>query len=153
MTYVLFRDGTECKLMDVLHVIENFKPDQKKSLKDYLTEFNEQVPKINQIVEECSRWLESTSNERRTYNLNEQEILAIGLFTWDLGLNGNQEDNFYFQLNETLLQRSPANIKKWIPYLFYLQSALNKIPKQRKEVYQGIPFRDLFLEEIKKITQ
>jgi len=74
--------------------------------------------------------------------LDENEIFAIAIYTHELKNKGNQEENFYFQLNQMLRKRSPSEYEKWRGYLFYLQNALNKLENQKMTVYRGIPLSE-----------
>ena len=74
--------------------------------------------------------------------LSDDEALAVVLFTYDLGLNSDDPDgadNFFVQLNELLRLREPATVRAIRPYLFFLFSALDKLPQHTGTVYRGIP--------------
>jgi len=71
-------------------------------------------------------------------NLSENEIMAIALYTVDLRIPKDSTKNIYYQLNTMLRHREPQLMKKWRGYLYYLQSALSKLPTKHGSVYRGI---------------
>jgi len=97
--------------------------------------------KINIIISECEEFIESLvwKPDGNPFNLDNNDMTAIGLYTHDLYKKGDKQENFYFQLNEILRTRSPEIMEKWWGYLYYLQKALNKIPDLQTTVYRGIP--------------
>lgn len=52
------------------------------------------VPRFDEILDGCGKWQRSR-REGNPHNLTESEILACGLFTFDLGLSGNREEVLY----------------------------------------------------------
>jgi len=79
--------------------------------------------KLDLIIKECLIWVETylTSPNSNPFNLTEDEIFAICIYTYDLGFKGNKEENFYFQFNKMLLKRNGKALQIWAPYLYYLQ--------------------------------
>ena len=131
-------------MVDLLEeLLDGFQP--KKSCKEYVTELAHEpgMAKLPHIVQECATWLESfIAQNINPNNLTEDEIFAVGLYTWDLGFNGEREENFYFNLNKVLQERNPQNqleLHKWAGYLYFLQSALDKIPDKEIIVFRRIP--------------
>jgi len=81
------------------------------------------------------------------HKLDENELLSIVLYAWDLKMNGEDYENFYFILNNVLRERSNENLKKWRGYLFYFQSALSKLPKIKTTVFRGVKNNTQFIVE------
>jgi len=96
--------------------------------------------KIDLIIQECQIWFESFSTipNYNPYNLTDDEIFAICIWTYDLGTKGYQEENFYYQFNKMLLKRNTKNLQTWTPYIYYLQKALSKLPDEVRTVYRGV---------------
>jgi len=89
------------------------------------------MDKLDIIRDECAEWTEAfTWKNDNPYCLDESEIFALSIFTYDLLAKGKREDNFYFQLNN-MLRKSPQEFNKWRGYLYYLQNALDKFPKDQ----------------------
>jgi len=72
-------------------------------------------------------------------NLSYDEMLAISLYTFDLKINGKNNENFYFQLNQILQNRNNEDLLLWKGYLYFLQKALSHFENQKVKVYRGIP--------------
>ena len=66
------------------------------------------------------------------------EILAIVSYTFDIGALGPREDNLYFKLNQSLRKRNGNELIIWRDYIYYLLSALDKVPKYSGHVTRGI---------------
>jgi len=60
-----------------------------------------------------------------------------------LGKNVPKDQNFYYILNNVLRQREYSTHLKWSGYLYFLQSALSKLPNEELVVYRGIPDIDI----------
>jgi len=102
------------------------------------------MDKLDIILDECVEWTESFVWKNHNPNgLDENEIFAVCIYTYDLLAKGKQEENFYFQLNNMLRMRSPQEFDKWRGYLYYLQNALHKFPNLITTVYRGIPMEHL----------
>lgn len=134
----------------VLDVLKNFAP--KKSCKEFVLELGktqgmEQFPFI---ATECETWLEDHLFTGNPNGLTKDELFAVGMYTWDLGLNGSKEENFYFILNNILRVRKTVILTEWRGYLYYLQSALKKFPNKKVTVFRGIPDVD-FIKGVYKI--
>ena len=70
------------------------------------------------------------------------EALSVALYSYDLFTNSSTDDgsdNFFVQLNERLRLRQAAVVAALRPYLFFLFSALDKLPLFEGTVYRGIP--------------
>jgi len=101
----------------------------------------EGMDKLGLIVSECKEWIDAfmTKPNSNTLDLDENEIFSLVIYSHDLKGKGNQEENFYFQLNQMLRKRTPQTYEKWKGYLFYMQNALKKLENQKITVYRGIP--------------
>ena len=49
------------------------------------------LTRLDDILEDCQRWQRSRRGGN-PHNLTDDEILACGLFTYDLGMNGKREE-------------------------------------------------------------
>lgn len=78
-------------------------------------------------------------DEYSPISLDDNELLAISVLTYDIRSEKNRRDNFYYKFNEILRERTPAIMKRLEGYLYYMQKALGKIPPVSKTVYRGIP--------------
>jgi len=131
-----------------LSVLTTFTP--TKSCKDYVLELNgrSETTKFPFIADECSTWLEIHESEcNNEHSLTKEEMYALGLYTWDLSLNGTKEENFYYVLNNILRERKPDTFTAWSGFLYFLQSALKKFPDKKMTVYRGIPEISLVREK------
>lgn len=72
----------------------------------------ERIPYIVSIVQDCQVSMESIKSGPTTkgliekYDLNDDEVFALVLYTYDIGMRGPSTQNFYYVLNETLRVRS-----------------------------------------------
>jgi hypothetical protein len=139
----------------VIELIHGFTPETSCSEEVLKLQNQPGMEKIHFIVRDCLKWLISYKfqPDSNPYNLNDDEILAIGLYTFDIGLNGNQSDNLYFQLNKKLKDRNPQELSHYRGYLYYLQKALSKLPDISTTVYRGIPHLDIFQKNYTKFRQ
>lgn len=94
------------------------------------------VSRFDDILAECQRWQRSRKGGN-PHNLTDDEILACGLFTFDLGLDGKREENFFYVFNKMLRERNPQTMQLWMPYVFHFLAALNKLPCESGIVYRG----------------
>jgi len=132
----------------VLAFLENFIP--KKGCLAYATDLRGEpgMSKLDFIIQqvECG----STLDQIKTLTISQDEILAIGLYTWDLKFNGREDENFYYVLNRMLRERNSTSIRKWAGFIHYFQSALSKLPDFKITVYRGVRNRN-FVEENYKL--
>ena len=101
------------------------------------------LPRLDFIVQECKAII-SAKSPSNPKNLTDNEVFALALYTYDLGLNGEREENFYYRMNQMLQERSVHKMIKWKDYLFHLQKALSKLPNEECQVYRGIPHNEIF---------
>ena len=101
------------------------------------------LPKLDFIVQDCQTII-STSSPRNSKNLTDNEVFALALYTYDLGFNGEKKENFYYQMNQMLQERSVDKMIKWKDYLFHLQMALSHLPNEECQVFRGIPGNEIF---------
>jgi len=132
-----------------------------KLLKDFIPQHNcidevlqlkegqQCLSKLEYILEGCKDWFESLKSKKNhnPLGLSDNEVMALALYTYDIGLQGGREDNFYFQLNKVLQERNQTTMMKWRGYLYFLQRALSHFPDQKMTVYRGIPEYDIFEKE------
>jgi len=110
----------------------------------------EDIPVMKDIVVgaiiNCLLWYNQSSQKSNfnPKNLTEDEIMAIALYTVDLRIPLDCTKNIYYQLNAMLRRREPLLMQKWRGYLYYLQSALSKLPLVSTKVYRGIEEREIF---------
>jgi len=125
--------------LGVLNVISNF--DEKGTTCETEVMKLKELNKLDSILSECKYWLEGvlTSSDANPKNLSYDEMLAIALYTFDLKLNGEINENFYFQLNQMLQKRNNEELLLWKGYLYFLQKALSHFENQKVKVYRGIP--------------
>jgi len=113
---------------------------------DYVQRNLGSIPELEHlplIIEKCRTWLaRKQASLFNQYNLTENEIMAIALYTIDVSSLwlGNQPrcNNIFYQLNNVLRKRDSYEMKKWEGYIWYLQSALSKLPDVSLTVYRGI---------------
>ena len=72
--------------------------------------------------------------------LSEDELFAVVAYTYDTN-DGEQKGQIYFELNNALREREAAARKAatalWISYLWYLFSALDKLPAFKGPVFRA----------------
>jgi len=90
------------------------------------------------IKSEIDMWYSSFKWKSNPSYLDENECVSIAWYAWDILQNGNREENFYYQLNKSLLERNPELLNKFSGYLWYFQRALSKLPNICIDVYRGI---------------
>ena len=75
-------------------------------------ELAERIPYVATIVKECQLSMESIKSGPKAkelierYDLSDDEVFALVMYTYDIGLRGPSTQNFYYVLNETLRARS-----------------------------------------------
>eukprot|EP01124_Arcella_intermedia_P003429 TRINITY_DN11889_c0_g1_i1.p1 TRINITY_DN11889_c0_g1~~TRINITY_DN11889_c0_g1_i1.p1 ORF type:complete len:630 (-),score=129.69 TRINITY_DN11889_c0_g1_i1:104-1993(-) len=102
-----------------------------KKLKKYPNETKHRF-----IEKKINEWSNSFPPEKNKHDLTIDEIQAIGLYTFNLGVPGMD----FYQFVNSILQE--LNSTKWEPlqgYLYYMFKGLNKLPNIQKIVYKGIP--------------
>ncbi|KAH3757774.1 hypothetical protein Pelo_10451 [Pelomyxa schiedti] len=102
-----------------------------------------QLPMLQYMVKTCKLFVRDLSSglpvSLRSANLTEDDLLAITLYTFDLGMAAESpKDNLYFALNDDLRQRKAQKMAAWRGYLFHLLSALAKLPAVVTTVYRGV---------------
>eukprot|EP01103_Thecamoeba_quadrilineata_P017948 TRINITY_DN658_c1_g1_i5.p1 TRINITY_DN658_c1_g1~~TRINITY_DN658_c1_g1_i5.p1 ORF type:complete len:319 (-),score=45.43 TRINITY_DN658_c1_g1_i5:134-1021(-) len=102
------------------------------------------VVKMDLIVKDSTRFMEDLKWTHNKHKLDDDEMLAIVLYTHDLSLNGSSEENFYWILNNVLRTRDPKVMIHWKGYLYHLLKGLSKLPGEELTVYRGgIPMKAL----------
>ncbi|KAH3759043.1 hypothetical protein Pelo_9168 [Pelomyxa schiedti] len=72
-------------------------------------------------------------------HLTREEVLAIVIYTFDIGVSGPTQENLYYVLNRDLRNRLAFKIEIWSSFLFTLLSALAKLPNFKGVTYRGLP--------------
>jgi len=128
-----------------------------KTCKEYIQELSKEegCHKFGLILSDCEHWIELNMQKPlfNPQNLEQNEILALVIYAWDLGFNGEKEENFYYMLNNILRKRTPANVRKWVGYLYFMQKALSKLPNLKVVVYRGVPDHKLIEDNYTKGRQ
>ena len=102
------------------------------------------VPMLSEIVEDCEKILEKTVLKRviasqmiKTQGLTRDEVLAMVIYSYDVRpLGGAEEENLYLQFNNALRERG-KDFTAWYGFLYYLKSALKKLPEFKGTVFRG----------------
>jgi len=132
-------EGTEqITFKGVISLLDSFEPTQ--SCLEYIHTLESSVPLLAKIIESILLWHETFKWEPNPRSLTEDEIIALGIYTWDVrqSFSGEKEDNFFWILNKMLLERKLEKMREWAGYLFYLQSGLSKLPDVQCTVFRGI---------------
>lgn len=114
-----------------------------------------QLHRIAQIIEKCKA--QCSLIQSNPHHLTKDEIVALVLFSSDLGANLSHE-TFFFNLNKVLQKRNAVELLPWQNVLYYVKTAFDKIPsivpKGYVMVYQGTQYSDDFkpLVQGQKIT-
>lgn len=110
------------------------------------------VPGVKTLVSDVERHIESLRYEDDLpVGLNEDEMFALAAFTYDHG--HGKKGNLYYELNSALRERSPAqrqaNLHTWGGFIFYMLSALAKLPDVVATVYRGVLEPSTFVRHYK----
>eukprot|EP01103_Thecamoeba_quadrilineata_P017947 TRINITY_DN658_c0_g1_i9.p1 TRINITY_DN658_c0_g1~~TRINITY_DN658_c0_g1_i9.p1 ORF type:complete len:316 (-),score=45.52 TRINITY_DN658_c0_g1_i9:35-880(-) len=135
---------SQMKYKGALHFVKDYIPttslvEQLDKCKDKMN-----VAKMEMILQDCARFMEDLKWTGNQHKLDDDEMLAIVLYTHDIGLNGSKEENLYHILNNVLRTRDPKVLIHWKGYMFHLLKGLTKLPAEKKTVYRGgIPMKAL----------
>jgi len=125
-----------------VQVISGFKPTKSCAEEVFSLSNHVGYEKFKFIAQECTSWMKSFKTKplptHCNFTLNDDELFALAMYTYDLGLNGDIHENFYWILNKMLQKREPALINLWKPYLFFLQTVLAHFPDYDGTVYRGM---------------
>lgn len=90
------------------------------------------------IVSWCSNRAKNIEEKGAKYKMSLDEIFAILVYTFDIGLAGKREENLYYQLNLMMRNRDKDQMILWRDYIFYLMNGLFKLPVHQGKVARGI---------------
>eukprot|EP00727_Mastigamoeba_balamuthi_P005487 m51a1_g1558 hypothetical protein (667) ;mRNA; r:28795-31883 len=105
--------------------------------------FDRYSPSLLQTVDHCLaaqaqiRSKETASRIIEGRWLTDDEVLALIIYTAETGSPESRECNVYWNLNEALMRRSSSELHAWRDYLWYLMSALGKLPDYAGDVYRA----------------
>eukprot|EP01124_Arcella_intermedia_P016334 TRINITY_DN22922_c0_g2_i1.p1 TRINITY_DN22922_c0_g2~~TRINITY_DN22922_c0_g2_i1.p1 ORF type:complete len:591 (-),score=110.94 TRINITY_DN22922_c0_g2_i1:547-2163(-) len=122
----------------IINLLQHFTPNQ--SCKAYVEDLSKgnDCQMFSVILSQVEKWIKSQNSGHFPSYLDENEILAIALYTWDIRFCGTPENNFYYILNNILRKRSSSEVLKWSGYLYYFQKALSKLPNFSGTVFRGV---------------
>eukprot|EP00727_Mastigamoeba_balamuthi_P012550 m51a1_g7918 hypothetical protein (392) ;mRNA; r:216790-218444 len=73
----------------------------------------------------------------RECGLTRDEVFALTVYTYDVSeLGGDEDKNVFVQLNSVLRARG-KELEPWRGYLYFINSALRKLPDYRGSVFRG----------------
>eukprot|EP01124_Arcella_intermedia_P028945 TRINITY_DN6008_c0_g1_i3.p1 TRINITY_DN6008_c0_g1~~TRINITY_DN6008_c0_g1_i3.p1 ORF type:complete len:625 (+),score=171.49 TRINITY_DN6008_c0_g1_i3:24-1877(+) len=126
-------------ISESVNFISKLRLKNSKSLQEELNllKKNPNFNNLEFILNEIDIWYDGWKYEDNPFNLIEDEAKAIALYTHDCF--GSKEDNFYFQLNNSLRKRELNEMKSLEGYLYFLYKALDKLPNYATTIYRGIP--------------
>jgi len=84
--------------------------------------------------------------QENSAQLTTDEIMALALFSHDFDTVLHPETrslNFNYYLNKNIQEYSLNLSNSWKNIIFYMQSALNKIPNIKGKVYLGLQIKDV----------
>jgi len=136
------RQGTgteEINYKPVIELLGNFQP-ENTCVECVRSLGEETIPHLDKVIEGVVEWREGFKFRSNPFGLDDNEIAALGFYTWDIrfSFGGQQDGNFFYILNRMLCERNFQKMSEWRGYLYYLQMALSKIPDTACTVYRGI---------------
>src|SRR5690348_180183 len=106
----LMGDVLEEKLeyMGVVEVVKGFIPskDCKVEVRGMAKVIG--LDRADDILDQCDQWMKSFQSkpDHNPLKLSQDQIFAIGIYTFDLGMNClDKSENFYWRLNKILRER------------------------------------------------
>lgn len=136
---------------------EGWKPTSsvKEALLEHADELSKYIPELVSMLRRCEERVRSLDEKRSEAiaaaqgdpeklavlesevpsSLSFDERLAINIYTEQ---NRTREQSLYYHLNNTLRDRRLSELKAYRGYLYYLFSALSKLPSKRCQVYRGL---------------
>jgi hypothetical protein len=98
----------------------------EEALKAFLSQINELKRSIKEAKKHC--------NHSSTHNLTLDESAALFLYTMEAG-----DHSFYRILNQVLRTENRNEVKPWFSYLKLFDTALNKLPKVKGNIWRAVP--------------
>eukprot|EP00727_Mastigamoeba_balamuthi_P000622 m51a1_g10557 hypothetical protein (623) ;mRNA; f:63364-65555 len=131
----------QMKIQQLRQMVRDFAP--TKSIVEYLRGKGAELglPALDAVIEQCESfidWKIQDENYKRLSTdrgLTKDELLAIALYTFD---TGQRQQNLYFVLNNDLRVRIANKMEQWCPFLYFIFSALAKLPAFEGDVYRGV---------------
>jgi len=125
-------------------LLPSFQTPKNESLETHILQLStlKEHSNLPEYYSNCVYYWESIS-KLNPLNLSQDEAVSIILYSYD-NYGSEQSTNFYFQLNKMLQRREKSELKFWETYLYYLHSALSKIPDSNCIVYRGVVYCDEF---------
>lgn len=117
--------------------IDAYHSEQLTSLEEALEPFGDSIDQLFEKIQEAKDNCSPSSE----HGLTHDESAAVYIYTmhWD-------EHCVYDRLKEAWESGNKSAIEKWFKYLKLLDSALQKLPSEEIEVWQGTPYDDYLLE-------
>jgi hypothetical protein len=131
-----------------VQVINFDETEKKKSCVAYVMELTMMTNSIEHIVKDVQKWYGdiSSANNFNPWALLDDEVMAIGFYTYDLGIKAKSKaDNFYYQFNKALKSRD-QNFHAFRGYIYHLQMGLSRLPDFKGNVYRGVPDAKFIIE-------
>ena len=99
------------------------------------------APHVPWLVNEAAKVATSKLELDKAGPLDPQELFALVLYTLDVRhCGGTEEENFYKCLNDALRERDMKILRELEGYLYYLMSALQKLPAEPEAAFfRGVP--------------
>jgi hypothetical protein len=146
----------QVRYVGVIKHLQGFVPDANRSCRDYLSDLIPIMPGVTQmdfIADESAIVAADRLNHlpAGTIRLSDDQAFAIAMYSYDLGLNSQNDgkDNFFEALNALLRERDGEKIRVMRPYLHHLWQGLEALPPFQGVVLRGIPKEHLPLIQSK----
>jgi hypothetical protein len=139
---------TGYKYRGLLCITSRYKP--QKTCAEHLREMCSDpdiiasIPQLSFIIDDSIEIADCLSDDEGVL-LSSCQLLAIIIFTYDLGMNADHiSENFYYQLNDVLRKRNASQMLQWRPFFYYFLEALKTLPPVADEnnmvtLYRGTP--------------
>jgi hypothetical protein len=98
----------------------------EEALKAFLSQINELKRSIKEAKKHC--------NHSSPHNLTLDESAALFLYTMEAG-----DHSFYRILNQVLTTENRNEVNPWFSYLKLFDTALNKLPKAKGNIWRAVP--------------
>ena len=106
-------------------------------------DFQAVLPGMEDILDDVSFKVQQLMYEPLPVPMGEDELFSLVAYTYD-NQTGVQEGQLYYELNKALRKRDStrsAALALWGGYVYYLMSALSKLPSVDAVTYRGYPDR------------
>ncbi|CAF2212782.1 unnamed protein product [Rotaria magnacalcarata] len=126
--------------VDPLKLIDGYLNEPLAPLEEALQPFHDQIDRLSYNIKEAKTKCYYPSQ----HNLTRDESAAIYIYTMKWG-----SYCVYDHLQAAWSSENRSQMKPWFKYLKLLKSALNKLPDSNEEVWEGIPYNEKVIENIK----